>query len=53
MLRRARVGLRVGAAGESGVGDILDILREELKVAMILTGCTNVNRATPELLLKN
>jgi len=30
----------LGAAGESGVRDMLDILREELKVAMILTGCS-------------
>jgi L-lactate dehydrogenase (cytochrome) len=42
----------LGAAGESGVRDMLDILREELKVAMVLTGCSDVNRATPDLLLK-
>jgi len=35
------------------VGDMLDILKEELKVAMILTGCSDVNRATPDLLLKD
>ena len=43
----------LGAAGESGVRNMLDILREELKVAMVLTGCSDVNRATPDLLLKN
>jgi L-lactate dehydrogenase (cytochrome) len=43
----------LGAAGESGVRDMLDILREELKVAMTLTGCNDVNRATPDLLLKD
>src|SRR5580698_562587 len=43
----------LGAAGESGVRDMLDILREELKVAMTLTGCSDVNRATPDLLLKD
>ena len=43
----------MGAAGESGVRDMLDILREELKVAMILTGCSDVNLATPDLLLKD
>src|SRR5580658_948812 len=43
----------LGAAGESGVRDMLDILREELRVAMILTGCSDVNRATPDLLLKD
>jgi L-lactate dehydrogenase (cytochrome) len=31
---------------------MLDILKEELRVGMILTGCTDVNRATPDLLLK-
>jgi isopentenyl diphosphate isomerase/L-lactate dehydrogenase-like FMN-dependent dehydrogenase len=31
---------------------MLDILREELRFAMILTGCSDVNRATPDLLLK-
>jgi L-lactate dehydrogenase (cytochrome) len=42
----------LGAAGEPGVRDMLDILREALRVAMILTGCNDVNRATPDLLLK-
>jgi len=32
---------------------MLDILREELRVAMILTGCSDVNRATSDLLLKD
>jgi L-lactate dehydrogenase (cytochrome) len=43
----------LGAAGESGVRDMLEILREELKVAMILTGCSDVGRATPDLLLQD
>jgi L-lactate dehydrogenase (cytochrome) len=43
----------LGAAGESGVRDMLDILREELRVGMILSGCGDVNRASPELLLKD
>jgi len=43
----------LAAAGESGVRDMLDILREELRVGMILTGCSDVNRATPDLLLKD
>jgi L-lactate dehydrogenase (cytochrome) len=43
----------LGAAGESGVRDMLEILRDELRVAMILTGCRDVNRATPDLLLKD
>jgi isopentenyl diphosphate isomerase/L-lactate dehydrogenase-like FMN-dependent dehydrogenase len=43
----------LGAEGESGVRNMLDILKEELRVGMILTGCTDVNRATPDLLLKD
>jgi L-lactate dehydrogenase (cytochrome) len=42
----------LGAAGEMGVHDMLGILREELRAAMILTGCSDVSRATPDLLLK-
>jgi len=42
----------LGAAGQAGVMDMLDILREELRVGMTLTGCSDVNRATPDLLLK-
>lgn len=42
----------LGAAGELGVRDMLDIVREELKVAMTLTGCNDVRRAGPDLLLK-
>jgi L-lactate dehydrogenase (cytochrome) len=43
----------LAAAGESGVRDMLDILKEELRVGMILTGCSDVNRATPDLLLRD
>jgi L-lactate dehydrogenase (cytochrome) len=43
----------LGAAGESGVRDMFDIVREELRVGMILTGCSDVNRATPDLVLKD
>jgi L-lactate dehydrogenase (cytochrome) len=42
----------LGAAGESGVRDMLDILREELRVSLILTGCSDVNHATPGLLYR-
>jgi L-lactate dehydrogenase (cytochrome) len=42
-----------GAAGEAGVQDMLEILREELRVGMILTGCSDVNRASRELLLED
>jgi L-lactate dehydrogenase (cytochrome) len=30
---------------------MLNILKEELSVGMILTGCSDVNRASPDLLL--
>jgi L-lactate dehydrogenase (cytochrome) len=43
----------LGAAGEAGVRNMLEILREELEVGMILTGCSDVSRATSDLLLKN
>jgi isopentenyl diphosphate isomerase/L-lactate dehydrogenase-like FMN-dependent dehydrogenase len=43
----------LGAAGEVGVRDMLDILKEELRVAMVLTGCSDVRHARPDLLLKN
>jgi isopentenyl diphosphate isomerase/L-lactate dehydrogenase-like FMN-dependent dehydrogenase len=32
---------------------MLDILREELRVAMVLTGSGDVSRATPDLPLKD
>jgi L-lactate dehydrogenase (cytochrome) len=40
----------LGAAGEAGVSRVLEILRAELAVAMILTGCANVADAGRELL---
>ena len=40
----------LGAAGEAGVAHMLQILRQELRVAMALTGCTDVNAASAELL---
>jgi len=40
----------LGAGGEAGVARMLDILRAELAVAMILTGCTNVRDAGRSLL---
>jgi len=43
----------LGAAGESGVRGMLDIVREELEVAMVLTGCNDVGCATSDLLLKD
>ena len=40
----------LGAGGEAQVAKMLDILRAELAVAMILTGCANVRDAGRELL---
>ena len=40
----------LGARGEAGVAHMLQILRQELRVAMALTGCTDVNSAGGELL---
>lgn len=42
----------LGARGESGVRDMLEILKEELRVGMVLTGCTDVGKASPNLLLE-
>jgi L-lactate dehydrogenase (cytochrome) len=49
MLGRAYV-YGLGAAGEAGVAKAIDILRNELDVAMALTGTTSVQQAGPELL---
>jgi L-lactate dehydrogenase (cytochrome) len=40
----------LAAAGEAGVRQALGALREELATAMMLTGCTDVRQAGPELL---
>ncbi len=40
----------LGAGGQASVAKMLDILRSELAVAMILTGCVDVSKAGPELL---
>lgn len=40
----------LGARGEAGVAHMLQILRQELRVAMALTGCVDVNSASAELL---
>ena len=40
----------LGAGGQKAVGTMLDTLRAELAVAMILTGCTDVRAAGRELL---
>jgi L-lactate dehydrogenase (cytochrome) len=39
----------LGARGEAGVAHVLQILRSELRVAMSLTGCTDVKEAGPSL----
>lgn len=40
----------LGARGEAGVAQMLAILRQELRMAMSLTGCTDVRSAGAELL---
>ena len=40
----------LGARGEAGVAHMLQILRQELRVAMALTGCVDVKSAGPDLL---
>ena len=40
----------LGARGEAGVAHMLQIMRQELRVAMALTGCVDVNSASAELL---
>jgi L-lactate dehydrogenase (cytochrome) len=40
----------LGARGEAGVAHMLQILRQELAVAMALTACTDVGSASAELL---
>ncbi|HLY80579.1 MAG TPA: L-lactate dehydrogenase [Caulobacteraceae bacterium] len=40
----------LGARGEAGVVHMLQILRQELRVAMALTGCVDVNSASADLL---
>lgn len=42
----------LGARGRRGVSSMLAILREELKTAMALTGCTDVAKAGPDLLFR-
>ena len=40
----------LGARGEAGVAHMLQILRQELRVAMALTGCVDINSASADLL---
>jgi len=43
----------LGARGEAGVLDMLEMVKEELRVGMVLTGCQDVTKATPNLLLNH
>ena len=40
----------LGARGEAGVSDVIDIMKRELLVAMSLTGCIDVRSASGDLL---
>ncbi|ATQ44014.1 L-lactate dehydrogenase [Caulobacter mirabilis] len=41
----------LGARGEAGVAHVLQILRQEMQMAMALTGCTDVRQAGRDLLV--
>jgi L-lactate dehydrogenase (cytochrome) len=40
----------LGARGEAGVAHMLSVIRQEMMMAMALTGCTDVRTAGPHLL---
>lgn len=40
----------LAAAGEAGVTHMLKLMEAEMRVAMALTGCTSVDRITPDIL---
>ena len=42
----------LGARGEAGVAHVLQILRQEMVMAMALTGCTDVRQAGRDLLVR-
>ena len=42
----------LAAAGALGVAHVIRILRDELEIAMALTGCMTLDQAGPELLLR-
>jgi L-lactate dehydrogenase (cytochrome) len=42
----------LAAGGQMGVTQMLTILRDELRISMALTGCTDVQRVGPEILRK-
>jgi len=42
----------LAASGQMGVTQMLTILRDELRISMALTGCTDVQRVGPEILRK-
>jgi isopentenyl diphosphate isomerase/L-lactate dehydrogenase-like FMN-dependent dehydrogenase len=39
--------------GEDGVVTVLDLLRQELDLAMTLSGCANINSITPDLIYRS
>jgi len=42
----------LGGGGQAGVTNVLQIMRQELRMAMALTGCADVRDAGPDLLAK-
>ena len=43
----------LSANGEKGVYDVLDILKKELEIAMILSGARSINNISAEIIFKN
>ena len=43
----------LAARGEAGVTHMLQLMEAEMRVAMALTGCTSIDRITPEALVKS
>ena len=41
----------LGGGGEAGVTHMLQIMRQELRMAMALTGCIDINSANRQMLI--
>ncbi|MCY0154902.1 alpha-hydroxy-acid oxidizing protein [Hoeflea alexandrii] len=40
-------------AGAAGVSHVLRLLRDELEIAMMLTGCASLDQITPDIIYRN
>jgi 4-hydroxymandelate oxidase len=43
----------LAVAGASGVSHVLRLLRDELEIAMMLTGCASLDEITPDIIYRN